>query len=270
MSESNDSGRAARSWIAILISVAALCVSVLAYATPILDKQWGRSSTIGAFLNALIQPTSRGVKAGAIEAEPDSAASKYVTVLGTVWTAWEGAFGGPATLGSGSVSESGSGKYEVCFPDIDVLPAGCQTFGDFEFTTDDQNIVRFSVNGTPVAEMTDTSAASVTTIEHGRVQVWSQVALIDPDATKQTLVFWTALAGNTSNPKLAYSLDSLYVQNGQEEELTDVVSHSPDRISRYDSALAVIRTDVAAHLIYSCWTIHPAEKDYCVWLNLDL
>lgn len=259
-----------RSGIAIIVSIAALIVSVVAFAAPLVREATEKEETVAAFLDNITQSSSRSQLVAVNRTQADSAASTYAYVLGYIWEAWEGSEGrGQAE--PGRFQPLGGGKWSVCFPKIDLLTSKCQTFGDFQFAPNTSNIIQFSIDEIPVGELVVYRPSSITTIDDLGPKVYLHAIMTDPDFQQETVVLWAAMDNAETFPKgSTFRLVSMAVQTEREEFLAQPILRFPTNIARYESALGAVRTFESVNLIYGCWIYDPEANEVCNWLNLSL
>lgn len=258
-----------RSNVAVVVAVAALVVSIAAFATPLIREATEKDAAVRAFLQSVIEPSSRAQLVAVNRTQEDSAANTYAYVLANIWRAWESSEGrGEAE--PGKVEARSDGKWSVCFPEIDLLP-DCQIFADFQFEPGTSSITRFSVDDVPVGELVRYRSSEITTIDDLGPEVWLTAALTDPDFEMETLIFWTQMGdGEERDRGSTYRLTSMQVQTEREEWLDDPILRFPTDIARYEAVLGGIRTFEEVNLVYACWTYMPEGTETCNWLNLSL
>ncbi|MBO0984996.1 hypothetical protein [Rathayibacter sp. SD072] len=269
MTTGSSSSEHFRSWLAVIISLAALIVSSIAFIAPLRGAQEAKDASVAAFLDRLVEPSARSTITAGARTEADSAADEYTRLLSQIWEAWEYSEGaGTVEKGSWEKIEDG---YSVCFPKLDLLTSGCQKMSDFQFADGSPTIVRFSIDDVPVERLVDRTRSSITTDDESTIDVWSVGVLTDPSFETKTVVLWTSMRDGESHPQgTTYSLSTFDAQNEREEWLEDPAVRLRAPIGRYEAVLGGFRTKAEANLIYSCWLVEPATSPDCVWLNLSL
>ncbi|ANP73034.1 hypothetical protein [Cryobacterium arcticum] len=199
----------------------------------------------------------------------DSDADDFAVVVSNVWNALSYAQDEREKLIAGSVVSLGEGRFEVCFPVLDVKIFGgeCVEAARFEFT--DQNLIqRFTVDGLMVdSVMSPTSDGhnKLTRRDDDPVDIYAAGTLRYAKTDEQVSVFYLERHPAPDRDEFTATFGAVTAQDESEEDAEIMESRFPESLRPRETSYAVIRTTQHARYLATCWTGIPDVVEKCEW-----
>lgn len=249
------------------LGVALLALAVSAVATffavqPVVQEPQRKTDATAAYLTALSKPGINDALGGLAFAESDSPAATFANAV----SRWRQALAseGPD---AGTVTRGEDNTYKLCLPKLSVplFPTECVTVANIEYS-DDDDVLGFTLDGVPAETLVRTvTNDDLTGDGKGPVRIYLDLAVVAPAGTSETLVY---TVNRRREPDRMYpvTFSSVVFQDDEEEAVTALATHFPNKLGYWQSATAVTQVPRTTTFMLVCWGGVQDERGGCDWV----
>lgn len=257
-----------RTWlsvVALVLSLAAVLVSIGVAVVPGLIADNGRNANAGRYLR-LVASTKQDEPIGAQSyAAVGSDADRFASFVQAYWSAVD-VTSKERKNASSTVSDLGGGSFKVCFANVHPkLFRDCVTAARFEF--DGQGLIRrFTIDSIPVSAVVHLPVIGgdkLTKDDNGPVDGYLAGSVYDTSAGQRLVV----LALNRHEDvaaKYPVTFESVLAQDVKERNITVPEWSFPNTLYYFGHGYAVVRVPDTATYLYVCW-VPPSLPQQCQW-----
>jgi hypothetical protein len=260
------------SWIpiaAIVLSLVAIIVTVWTAIYPSIATDHTRNDNARGYLELVISAQVHAPLSARSYTRADSDADDFAVVVSNVWKALPYTAAEREKLTAGSVTSLGDGRFDVCFPHLEVEFFGGQCVEAARFEFNDQNLIqRFTIDDLMVDSVMTPEGSELTKLTTGDddpVDIYAAGTLRDAKTDEQVSVFWLQRHPAANRDEFTATFETVTAENASQKEVEIFESRFPGSLSSRETSYAVIQTTQHAKYLKTCWTGVPNLDEQCEW-----